>query len=79
MTPIFMITRTDGKTDNIYECDFKEGVFLGGAKEYGYDEISSFSLAKEFIMTLAGYKAPKKIVETHQETKKSKTEEEEGE
>lgn len=70
MTPIFMITRTDGKTDNIYECDFKKGIFLGGVKEYTYEEIRSFSIAKEFIMTLSGYSMPKKFVETPQEMKK---------
>lgn len=63
MTPIFTIVRNDGKTDSVYECDFKRGTFLGGAKEYSYEEIRSFSIAKEFIMTLAGYKAPKKVVE----------------
>lgn len=79
MTPIFMITRTDGKTDNIYECDFKEGKFVGGVKEYTYDEIGSFSLAKEFVMALAGYKPAKKVVETPQEPKKVKHAEEESE
>lgn len=74
MTPIFMITRIDGKTDNIYECDFKEGVFLGGAKEYGYDEIKSFSIAKEFIIALSGYKTSKKSSENQQEAKKQKAE-----
>lgn len=84
MSPMFMIIRNDGKTDNIYECDFKEGTFLGGVQTYSYDDIRSFAIPKEFLMTLAGYKKSRHVVEDKKsedknfDDKKEKVEKENG-
>ena len=60
MVPIFMVKRKDGKTDNVYECDFKLGTFNGGAQRYTYDDISEFlGIPAEMVAALGGYKKPK--------------------
>jgi len=43
MNHFFTVQRKeDGKTDNIYEFDFKNGKFVGGDKTYDYDDLISF-------------------------------------
>lgn len=43
MTPFFMIRRkSDGKTDNIYEYDFKNNIFVGSSRSYKYADIDTF-------------------------------------
>lgn len=43
MNYFFTVQRKeDGKTDNIYEFDFKNGQFIGGAGTYRYDDVSYF-------------------------------------
>ena len=41
MKPIFMVELKDGKTDNIFEYDFKNGVFAG-LKKYSYNDVKNF-------------------------------------
>ena len=52
MKSIFIIKRKDGKTDNIYECDFKSGIFVGGACKYTYDDIESFFMSPSFVKAI---------------------------
>lgn len=49
MKPSFMILRNDGKTDSVYDCDFKEGKFVGGASTYGYSDITTFYLPSQVV------------------------------
>lgn len=42
MNPVFIVKRTDGLTDNIFEYDFKNGKFIGGADNYSYKDIENF-------------------------------------
>lgn len=61
MSPIFMVKRNDGKTDNVYECDFRAGTFKGGAQDYSYEDISEFlSIPTELVIGLAGFKKSKR-------------------
>lgn len=56
MKSIFIIKRKDGKTDNIYECDFKAGKFVGGACDYTYEDIETFFMPTSFIKSLTSVK-----------------------
>lgn len=60
MKSIFIIKRKDGKTDNIYECDFKSGIFVGGACDYTYDDIESFFMSPSFVKALTSTKRSSK-------------------
>lgn len=43
MQPFFTIKRkSDGKTDFVYEYDFKYGKFVGDVNNYTYDDIDVF-------------------------------------
>ena len=41
MRPIFIVELNNGKTDNIFEYNFKDGVFSGNEK-YSYSDIKNF-------------------------------------
>lgn len=63
MRPLFLAERVDGKTDFIYEADFKNGSFVGGASKYSYDDISLMHIPTEIIKELL-YKKKNPEVET---------------
>ena len=67
MTPFFMIRRkSDGKTDNIYEYDFKNNIFVGGSRSYKYSDIDTFvGIPSDIIMNL--FKEDKKASKKSEE------------
>lgn len=55
MKPSFSITRKDGKTDFIYNCDFSKGIFNGGASVYSYEDIETFYLPSCMVKEMYCY------------------------
>lgn len=66
MRPVFIVKLVNGKTDDIFEYDFKNGQFIGRAGSYGYKDIQHFiGLPVEIISSIFESKrqAKKPVVE----------------
>lgn len=62
MKPSFSIVRKDGKTDFVYECDFLNGIFKGGAGEYKYEDIDTFNLPSNMVEGIYTYNRKQKSI-----------------
>jgi len=61
MRPLFLAERVDGKTDFIYEADFKNGKFVGGASKYSYDDLYLMHLPSDILKEVFSQKKAQKI------------------
>jgi hypothetical protein len=47
LSTIIRIEEVNGKTYDIYSCDFEKGEFISTVKTFGYDDIHTFFIPKE--------------------------------